>query len=130
MDKAIFQNELFGTYPVPPDQDIMDKAVRKAESDCKIKVADIAEDAIERDWLENRTERHFIWECLHGSAQEYSYSPSGSRDQIFQHYKEMLEVLEAKWAEIKIEMRKRAGWGLRVIQPAFRYSSITGRPIL
>lgn len=130
MDKAVFQNELFGSYPVPPSQDIIDKAVRKAESDCKIKVADITEDSEKRLWLENRTERHFIWECLYGSAQEYSYSPSGSRDQIFQHYKEMLEILEAKWAEIKNEMRKQAGWGLRTISPAFRYSSITGKPIL
>ena len=128
MDIYAFQNELFGTYPNLPSPGIMNKTVRKAESDCKIKVADIAEDAVERQWLENRAERHFIWEMLHGSAQEYGYAPSGNRDQIFSHYEKMLVTLEEEWKSIKNDMRKKNGWGISVVSPGFRYNPLTGRP--
>lgn len=119
MDREKFIEDAFVAYSPTPNSGVIDRAIREAETDTGYKVANISEDSLERQWLVKRTERHTLWLLLNAAAEEHNYGPVGSRDQIFQHYKQMFEKLDAEWPEIKRSILMKSGGSFRVIPPGF-----------
>lgn len=126
MDLTEFTDSVLANYTLTDGE--VSLAVTKAESEAKITVSQMSSGTKEFLWLANRTERHAIWILLKKSAEEYNYSPSGNRSEIFSHYKEMLAELDKEWKDIYLpQIKAKNGNPFQVVEPGFRYTK-TGRP--
>jgi hypothetical protein len=96
VDRTVFCDDLFESYEEKPTDPMINKGIRRAEADCGITVAAVAVDAVERSWLDNRVERHVIFELMRNSAYDHDHGQD-SLSQVYEALRKILEMLDDEW---------------------------------
>jgi hypothetical protein len=128
MESATFSSELFSDYETAPADDTITKALRWAQQQVGIDIADIDEDDDERAWLENRAEYYAIKVKMRNAAGDFTYNKAKLSD-VTKNFKMVLDELDKEWKnEILPAVRKKKyiadPTGLfNLVSPGFRYTN-------
>ena len=134
MNRAEFITDLTGSHEDTPSDAQINAAIRKAEGQCGVTVVSVAATDTERYWLDNRAERHLVYQFSRSGA---SYSNYHGRSLVQEHqsFLALLKTLDDEWdadmkgpAKAKKMVNSGSGSGAGfVVGPGYKYSRF-GRP--
>ena len=135
MNRTEFIANLTDSYEDTPSDALIDAAIRKAEGQCGVTVVSVAATDTERYWLDNRAERHLVYQLSRQGAADFNYG-SASLVQVHQSFLALLQTLDDEWnddmkgaakAKKAVASGSSSGAGFAT-GPGFRYTSY-GRPV-
>jgi len=134
VNRAEFIADLTDSYDETPGDALIEAAIRKAEGQCGVTVASVAATDTERYWLDNRAERHLVYQLSRAGAADFNYG-SAALVQVHKSFLALLKTLDDEWKEdmkSAVNAKKTAASGNVskagfVAGPGFKYSRF-GRP--
>lgn len=123
MDKSnLIEGALINFQPYP-SVDMVDIAIRFAETETGYTVASITAGSDEQEWFSNRLKRSMWVQKMTGQAEEFTYGKAGV-NQVFENYKYMIDMLDKEWKVMEQKIKSKAVSPekfCQVIPPGYTY---------